>query len=134
MLVAEFTEVFGPIMVLPFVLLLLPMAAVNTLSEGWVWTWGSIALYGGGNLYVLGHALMFQFEAVRAKETVLEELDQYRRRLIGETDGERKLLELVIGEIEKMQKGAFVPWTRHPIVQSVGASVIAIGTMLAALF
>lgn len=131
-LVADLTEVFGPVMVFPFVLLLLPVAAANTLSEGWVWTWRVVVLYGGFTLYVLMHVLMFQFEAVGAKESVIGDLRGHLRNVRKGESGER-LLKLGIEEIESIRKGAFVPWTRRPIVQSIGASLIGIGTMLAAL-
>ena len=131
-LVADLTEVFGPVMVFPFVLLLLPVVAANTLSEGWVWTWRIIVLYAGFTLYVLTHVLMFQFEAVRTKESVLGDLRRHQRDVKRGESGER-WLRSGIEEIENIQKGAFVPWTRRPIVQSIGASLIGIGTMLAAL-
>ena len=132
-LVAELTEAFGPVMVFPFVLLLGPLVAANTLSEGWVVTWPIVGMYGVMNLYVLGHALMFQFEAVRAKASVLEDLERCRRE-VGESGRTEQGVGAVIEEVGRIQRGAFVPWTRHPVVQSLGASAIAVGTMLAALF
>lgn len=131
-LVVECTEVLVPIMVLPFVLLLLPVAGANTLSEGWHWTWRLCVLYGGFTIFVLVRALMFQFEAVRAKETILGELDEYREKVVGAKE-QRRRLALAIAEIEGIQRGAFVPWTRHPILQSIGATGVAIATLLGAL-
>ena len=42
-------------------------------------------------------------------------------------------LNFVIEEIEGIHRGAFVPWTRHPILQSIGATGIAIVTLVGAL-
>ena len=133
MLIVECTEALGPIMVLPFVLLLLPIAAGNSVSEGWMWSWRFIAAYAAFTLYVLAHALRFQFEASRAKEQVLEELEGYRQMTIGKGTKERRLA-IVVEEIQKIQKGAFVPWTQHPVGQSIGATGVGLLTLGSALF
>ena len=132
MIIVEFTDALGPIMVLPFVLLLLPIAAANTVSEGWIWSWSHIATYVIFTLGVLVCALQFQFEALRAKETILEELGSRRGEL---DDGcpEARSLDVAADEIRKIKEGAFVPWTRQPVVQSIGASGIAILTLVSAL-
>ena len=132
LLMVDCTEALGPIMVLPFVLLLLPIAAANTVSEGWVWTWMFMAVYAGFTFYVLIRALLFQFEAVRAKEKILRELTEYRHEVV-ENPPLLSRLNFVIEEIEGVHRGAFVPWTRHPILQSIGATGIAIVTLVGAL-
>ena len=122
LLVVACTEALGPIMVLPFIVLLLPVAAANTLSEGWHWPWRLIILYGCFTLYVLASALRFQFEAVRAKGRLVRQLEEYRHEVLGNAT-QRERVEVV----------AFVPWSRHPILQSVGATGLAVVTLLAAL-
>ena len=131
-LVVACTEALGPIMVLPFVVLLLPVAAANTLSEGWHWPWRLIVVYGCFTLYVLASALRFQFEAVRAKGRLVRQLEEYRHSVLGDA-GQREMVDAAIAEVAGIQKGAFVPWSRHPVLQSIGASGLAVVTLLAAL-
>ena len=131
-IIAEYTDALGPVMVFPFLLLLLPIATANTISEGWVWSWRHVALYAALTLWVLTYALRFQFEAVRSKERILSELEAHRQEVV-DYPTKRGRLELAIEEIQKIEKGAFVPWTRHPVMQSVGASGIAILTCVSAL-
>lgn len=131
-LVVACTETVGPIMALPFVLLLLPVAAANTLSEGWYLPWRLIVVYGGFTVYVLASALQLQFEAVRGKANLIGQLEDYRHEMRDDA-GQRDRLELVVAEIAAIRKGAFVPWSRHPMLQSVGATALAVITLLAAL-
>ena len=125
-LVVRCTQIVGGIVLLPFILLLLLMLSRTTLFEGWVWTETLVAIYLGFSLFVLARALQFQFEAVRARNAIVQHLNFYRHQVAGDpVQSER--LEFVRDDIKNIQKGAFVPWTRHPILQSVALPSGGIG-------
>ena len=117
-LVVRYTESVSPIAVLPFILMFLLIVARSPVFEGWVWTKEVLSLYAGFALYVLVHALRFQFEALRAKEGILDALDKYRLQVAGDPK-ESSRLEIVSNRIKGNRRGAFVPWTRNPIFQAL---------------
>ena len=117
-LLARYTESVSPIAVLPFILMVLLIVARSPVFEGWVWTKEVLSLYAGFALYVLVQALRFQFEALRAKEAILDALDKYRLQATGDRKKSSRL-EIVRQKINGIRKGAFVPWTRNPIFQAL---------------
>ena len=117
-LLVRYTESVSPIAVLPFILMLLLLLARNTVFEGWIWQREALLPLAGFALFVLYRALQFQFEALRAKEAILHRLDHYRLQVVGDPK-ESSRLAIVREQINGIRKGAFVPWTRHPILQSV---------------
>ena len=117
-LVVRYTESVSPIAVLPFILMFLLIVARSPVFEGWVWTKEVLSLYAGFALYVLVQALRFQFEALRAKEGILDALDKYRFQVAGDPK-ESSRLEMVSDRIKGIRRGAFVPWTRNPIFQAL---------------
>ena len=136
-LVVRRTEIVGPIIVLPFLLLPLLMLARSTVFEGWVWTLTILAIYAVLAVYMLVQALRFQFEADKAKRRILDDLDVHRHKLaVADEAVQSKRLEMVIKEINDIHEGAFVPWTRHPILQSVALPSGGLGliTLLDLLF
>lgn len=121
-----YTDSIMPVATLPFVLLALLMVARSTLFEGWVWTGQILTLYVGFVLYIVVWSLRFQFEAVRAKDAVLACLDRHRLAVIDKAE-ERERLAIVQERIKGVHRGAFGPWTHHPIVQSLLFSFVAYG-------
>ena len=80
-----------------------------------------VAVYAAVVVHIVVQALRFQFEAARARDRLLEELDTLRHEVVGNEE-QLGRLRMVREEIEGLRRGAFVPWTRHPILQSIGLS------------
>ena len=114
----HYTECVAPFTVLPFILLFLLIVARSTVFEGWIWTNGALALYAVLALYILIQALRFQFEAARSKEAILASIDHHRSKFVADPH-ESARANIVREEITGIRRGAFVPWTRNPILQSV---------------
>ena len=124
-----YTDSVMPVAALPFVLLALLIVARSTLFEGWVWTVQILLLLAGLAVYVALQTLWFQREAVTAKKAVLWCLDRIQLGHVGERD-EREVatrVEIVKKRIDGIQRGAFGPWTRHPIVHSLLLPSLAYG-------
>ena len=127
-----YTDSVVSVAALPLVLLALLIFARSTLFEGWVWTGQILGLFAGLVVYVAVRALSFQMEAVRAKNAILWCLDSLRLGRIGEGD-EREVtlqVEIVKERIEGIRRGAFGPWIRHPIVQSLLLPSLAYGLVV----
>ena len=118
-LVVERTEAVGPVIVLPFVVLILMVVARMPVFEGWVWTPGLVSYHVLFAAYILHCALRFQFSAQEARRRILEDL--YNRKHVEEMRSKKAQhrLDLVIESIRANRHGAFVPWSRHPLFQSI---------------
>ena len=127
-----YTDSVMPVAALPLVLLALLILARSTLFEGWVWTGQILALFATLVIYVAVRALLFQLEAVRAKNAILWCLDRFRLGRVGSSD-EAEIatqVEVVKERIDGINRGAFGPWIRHPIVQSLLLPSLAYGVLV----
>lgn len=127
-----YTDSVMPVAALPFVLLALLIFARSTLFEGWVWTGQILLLFAGLVVYVAMRALLFQLEAVRAKNAIVWCLDRLRLERVGKKDETEVTIqvEIVKERIEGIRRGAFGPWIRHPIVQSLLLPSLAYGLVV----
>ncbi len=127
-LIVTHSELLTPLLVLPFILLSLLILARLTLFEGWIWTPSLIAVYLGFSVYLLVRALLYQREAAKARDTIVDELLRLR---IDHAEDETMVRRIgyVLDEISSINHGAFVPWTRHPIVQSVLLPTSGVGAL-----
>lgn len=94
------------------------MLSHSTVFEGWVWTKGQLALYATIAAYVLIEALGYQREARAARARILDDLQQYRLNA-GAHSSERRIAGDVIKKTRSIREGAFSPWIRHPLLQSL---------------
>ena len=125
-LIVAHTKCVSPLIVLPFVLVFLLLLARSTIFDGWPWTPRLIAVYAGFSSYLLARAFLFQRSANQGREDILNDLDMHRRTLTGD-EPELKRTEILMDEIRSIHSGAFVPWTRHPILQSVAVPSGGVG-------
>jgi hypothetical protein len=132
-LVATQTEVLGVLTLLPFMLFFVLVLARSSVFDGWVWTPTVLAIYGGFAAYVLFRALGFQFEAAKGRDQIVRDLHRYMLRVDRLS---RARIQIIVDQIKELRSGAFVPWTRHPILQSIAIPSGGLGllTLLAEFF
>ena len=118
-LVVKRTEAVGPVIVLPFVVLVLMVVARVPVFEGWVWTPGVVIYHVLFAAFILLCALRFQFSAHYARRRILEALHAGKHFADMRSTEERQRLDLVIESIRVNREGAFLPWSRHPLFQSI---------------
>ena len=129
-LLVSYTECVRTIAVLPpFMLVFLLILAHSSVFEGWIWTGEIVVVYAGLSLYVLAQAIRFQLKAVWAKDALLSSLDKQRLQY---WDQPKKLsqIEITRDSINARNEGAFVPWTRQPIIQSLLLPAAVYGIMI----
>ena len=73
-LLVHCTDVIGPVVVMPLVLMVLLMLGRSTLFDGWSWALPLIVFHVGLSIYVLSIAVGFHREAAQAKDEVLDRL------------------------------------------------------------
>ncbi len=117
-LTVRVTQILAPVVIFPFILTALLVVARNPMFEGWIWTWPLLLFYLGISVWILIRALAFQFEAAGARDTILGDLRRHGHQLASDKLQSDRL-ELVVNEISRLREGAFVPWTRNPILQSI---------------
>ncbi len=128
-LVVHRTEVVGPIIVFPFVLLPLLMLSRSTVFEGWAWTWSMFLVYASVAGFLLVNVLLFQTEAVQARDRIRSDLMERRHQTVGDAHETRRL-DLLIEDIGQLRQGAFARWTGRPIFQSVALVLGGLGLIL----
>lgn len=111
------TNVIGPVVVLPLILMVLLMLARSTLFDGWNWTTPLIVFHVGLSVYVLAIAIAFQREARQARASVLDRLLEVKLGAVN--DHSRKEIDAFVEYIRSRRDGAFVPWIQHPIMQTL---------------
>ena len=111
------TNVIGPVVVLPLILMVLLMLARSTLFDGWNWTTPLIVFHVGLSVYVLAIAIAFQREARQARASVLDRLLEVKLGAVN--DHSRKEIDAFVEYIRSRRDGAFVPWIQHPILQTL---------------
>jgi len=122
------TEYISPLIVLPFILVFFLLLARSTIFDAWTWTPTLIAVYAGFSTHLLVRGLLFQRSASKCRETMLDDLNLYRQKLVNDPS-KLKETELVMDRIRSFNKGAFVPWNRHPILQSIALPSGGVGLL-----
>lgn len=133
--------------IFPFLLLALMVLSRTSIFEGTGWSWGLIVVYASLVSYLLISSIRFNKEATSLRRTVESEfLDwqrDYKKKLVEERanlagseisrkDFESELKRLshrnayerfeineAFKELKELESGAFRPWYRHPIFQSI---------------
>ena len=114
------TDFVEPVIVMPLVLMTMLVLIRSTLFEGWNWTGELIGFHVAFVTYIFGSAFLFQRQASRTRECLLERLDRERFCVSGD---ERRRIEMEIERIKNNREGAFVPWVQHPVLQSLAVPV-----------
>lgn len=123
-LIASRTEVIGGLIIDPFVILFILLVARNGFFDNWDWPLSLIVIFGGAAAYAILCAVILRRAAERARRRIvrrlrLRALGAARRDPDGEESGRAAQLRMLIEEIEGLRRGAFAPWSKHPLVKAL---------------
>ena len=123
-LIASRTEVIGNLIIDPFVVLFILLIARNGFFDNWDWPLSLIVIFGGAAAYALLCAIILRRAAERARIRIvrrlrLRALGAARSEIDQEQSGRSEQLRMLIEEIEGLRRGAFAPWSRHPLVKAL---------------
>ena len=123
-LLVHCTDVIGPVVVMPLVLMVLLMLGRSTLFDGWNWTMPLIVFHVGLSIYVLSIAVGFHREASQAKDEVLDRLREAKldAKKVESTKPDAKKVEsteidYVMKYVQRRREGRFDFWA--PILQTL---------------
>ncbi len=158
-LIADRTEVVGKLIVYPFFVLAILMIARVGFFDHWHWPLSLVIIFGIMSSYALACAVIMRRAGENARQKILERLQeklsqahaghvQERREgdggteaasdesMLGEQQAEERRrvrvdqIRLLIEEVKGLQRGAFAPWSRHPIVKAVLLPFGGLGAVL----
>lgn len=117
-LILTLTKSVSSLILLPFLLMSILLLAHSTIFDHWAWTPTIVSVLVGFSLYLLVRAFQFRRRALSSRNDILLQLHKHQRNL---KEGEEEWKETAgaIKRIKAIQGGAFVPWSRNPILQSL---------------
>ncbi|GJM13137.1 MAG: hypothetical protein DHS20C12_15400 [Pseudohongiella sp.] len=124
-LIAQRTRDITPLVIFPFGTLLLVVVSRSKLFEGWSWGIELAAAYSAIAAISLAFALLLQKEAAAAKRQACSDLRALKieRKYWVEKQYDREhfhdCVDAALVHADTLNKGAFVPWFRHPIFQAL---------------
>ncbi|HET9767865.1 MAG TPA: hypothetical protein VFS60_13500 [Thermoanaerobaculia bacterium] len=136
-LIARRTSTIGRLLLYPFLLTGVFLAARSRIFDSWSSSSSITALVGIIMLALLANAIELQWGARRARQRALRRIEAVRLRRIGEGDAaaERtaKVAQLVAmrEEVRQLDQGAFASWSTNPVF---GALLLPLGGWLLDFF
>lgn len=123
-LIASRTEVVGKLILYPFIVLFILLIARNGFFDNWDWPLSLILIFGGAATYALLCAVILRHAAEKARLRIVRRLRLRAYRAAGgngdqEAPGRTEQLRMLLEEIEGLRRGAFAPWSKHPIVKAL---------------
>jgi len=124
-IIARRTRDITPLVIFPFGIILLVIASRSLIFEGWSWSIELISAYLSIAAMSLYFALLLQKEASSARTQAINALNGLRTRKEYwnskdiNHDHFDTCIEAALEHVNSLNKGAFVPWFRHPIFQAL---------------
>ncbi|HEY6044562.1 MAG TPA: hypothetical protein VIU43_06655, partial [Nitrosospira sp.] len=117
-LIAERTTVIGNFIYFPFIIMFLLGISRHSYLDNWDFPAALIIIFALNAILIVGNALALRRSAESAKREAIKHLEGKLTQLSGQTpEGikQRQQIDWVINAIRNNQKGAFLPFTQHPI-------------------
>jgi hypothetical protein len=139
-LIADLTEPIGRVVYWPFIALLLMFIARNTWWDHWTWHWPLVVAFVLNLGLAAASYLILQRAAKQAREIGVRNLqakvNQKESEAKSQVEHEASQAEKLLKEITNLKRGAFVPFTRNPLVGGllVNSSGLVLVELLAQLY
>ncbi|SEL23903.1 hypothetical protein [Nitrosovibrio tenuis] len=117
-LIAERTTVIGNFIYFPFIIMFLLGISRHSYLDNWDFPAALVIIFTLNAILIVGNALALRRSAEMAKREAIKRLESRLTQLSSQTSGEikqRQQIEWAIQAIKNNQKGAFLPFTQHPI-------------------
>ncbi|SFN76698.1 hypothetical protein [Nitrosospira briensis] len=117
-LIAERTALLGKFIYFPFIIMLLLGVARHTYLDNWDFSTALVIIFTLSAILIFLNSMLLRRSAETAKWRAIERLEA---RLIGLSDQtpderkEKRQIEWVIAAIKNNRRGAFLPFTQHPV-------------------
>jgi hypothetical protein len=117
-LIAERTSVIGNFIYFPFIIIVLLAVARHGYIDNWGFPTSLVIIYSLNAILVVGNALALRRTAEKARREAIKRLESKLVQLSTQTPEEtrqRQQIEWAILTIKNNKRGAFLPFTQHPI-------------------
>jgi hypothetical protein len=140
-MIADLTETVGKLVYWPFIVLLLILLARNPWWDHWTWNWPLMVTFGINAVLAAVSSIILQRAAVTAREIGVKHLEEKvnekrRKAAVSIAQHESNSAELLLEEIHELQRGAFAPISKNPLVGALllNSSGVVLVEMLAQLY
>lgn len=122
--IAAHTKEVGKLVYYPFIMLVLMMFARSKIFDNWDMPIGLALLFLSSAGLSVACALYLRWAAEKARQKILWEIDDMKVALSLEPESTarstlEKRIEIVTQQIEKINEGAFLPFTQEPAIQAL---------------
>ncbi len=117
-LIAERTTVIGNFIYFPFIIMILLGISRHSYLDNWNFPTALIVIFALNAILIVGNALALRRSAETAKREAIKGLESKLIQLSAQTPEEikqRQQIDWAINVIKNNQRGAFLPFTQHPI-------------------
>jgi hypothetical protein len=117
-LVAERTTVIGNFIYFPFVIMLLLALARHNYFDNWGFPAALVIIFAFNAILVVINAMALRRSAEMTKREAIKRLEKKLLELPDRTaygESQKHEIEWTLGAIRNNQKGAFLPFTKHPV-------------------
>ena len=117
-LIAERTTVIGNFIYFPFIIIVLLVIGRHGYIDNWGFPASLVIIFSLNGILVVGNALALRRSAEKARREAIRHLESRLIQLSGQTPEEikqRQQIEWAIHTIKSNKRGAFLPFTQHPI-------------------
>ena len=117
-LIAERTTVIGNFVYFPFIIVVLLIIGRHGYIDNWGFPASLVIIFSLNAILVVGNALALRRSAEKARREAIRRLESRLIQLSGQTPEEikqRQQIEWAIHTIKNNKRGAFLPFTQHPI-------------------
>ncbi len=117
-LIAERTKVIGNFIYFPFIVMFLLGISRHSYLDNWDFSIALIIIFALSAILIVANALVLRRSADRAKREAVKRLESRLTQLSSQTPEEikqRQQIDWAINAIKNNQRGAFLPFTQHPI-------------------
>ena len=117
-LIAQRTKVIGEFIYFPFIIMFLLGISRHSYLDNWDFPAALIIIFALNAILIVGNALALRRSAETAKREAIKRLESRLTQLSGqgpEETKQRQQIEWAINAIRNNQRGAFLPFTQHPI-------------------
>jgi hypothetical protein len=121
-LIADRTEVVGRLIFYPIIVWLIMFMARINYFDNWHLPIGLGIVLTMGALYAWSSAFVLRRSAEHAREATLQRLTMRLAEILrdkGQDQGRIRQIEFALKEVRSNRKGAFAPFTHHPLLQSL---------------
>lgn len=133
-IIARLTEVVGRLIFAPFFVLFIVLLSRNSYFDRWTWTWSFVAVHAFVLVYAVRYAARLRSQAERARREAVDRLKRLENEYgsQGESEDRRRLerIQYLVERIQNVRRGAFVPWSQHPVVRVLVIPFGGVGFMV----